>query len=146
MPDVEEKNKDATVEQETASPMPSSTNLTPSVEETVTYTEDQVVKLVSERHSKLDQKIAEQEKWLQMANTEIAKGKEARTKLAELMDTPDSELAKVEGGVDVAKERAKLREEMRTLTSQKEAHDWEWIGRQELIQKADDMAKLAVLV
>lgn len=145
MSDVEEKEKDAIADQETASPTPSSTNLTPSAEEPVTYTEDQVVKLVAERHGKLDQKIAEQMKWLGLANDEIAKGKDARTKLAELMDTPDMALTKVEGGVDVAKERAKLREMEKTLLSQKESNDWEWLGRQELLQKADDMARLIVI-
>jgi len=145
MSDVDEKERDASVDQVTASPEPSVPNLTPSAEEPVTYTEDQVVKLVAERHGKLDKTIAEQRNWLALANKILSDERGAKAKLDELMSTPDEALAKVEGGVNVVEERAKLRKREQDLKAQKEAIDWEWIGRQELIQKADNMAKLVVL-
>lgn len=143
--DVEEKTKDANADQAAASLVPSSTNPTPSVEGPVTYTEDQVATLVSEKHGKLDKQIAEDKKWLALATKELADSKVAKTKLAELMDTSDDALAKADGGVDVTKERAKLREMSATLTAQKESQDLEWLGRLELIEKADNMAKLVVI-
>lgn len=136
---------DATVNP-TDAVMPSTGTPEPSAGEAkTTFTLEEVTKMVNERHSTLDSKIAAMQAEVnlgRLAGVELAATK---SKLSAIDDTSDDLLAKTEGGVDVAKERQKVREERRLFEEQKQKQDWEWLSRQDALLQADNLAKLVTL-
>ena len=142
MQDVKDENTDAKQEQVTASATPSVDAQTPSVEGTqpAMYTEEQVNQKVNEKHSALDKQIAEQRKWLNLAQLNTDELAATKAKLAELEKIPDSALTSAEG-VDFAKERAKLHEKEVALQAKLDAANWDWLARQEVIEASEKATK-----
>lgn len=140
--DVTTENTDAKQDQATASDTPSVDVGIPSVEGTqpAMYTEEQVQKLVNEKHGALDKQIAEQRKWLNLAQLGSDELAATKAKLAELDKVPDSALTTAEG-VDFAKERAKLHEKEVALQAKLDAANWDWLARQEVIEASENATK-----
>lgn len=148
MQDAKIQEKDAPV---SLVPTDTSAPLTPGLEPSaipvvaVTYTEAEVEAKIRERHSTLDRQIATQQNYLKIASKFDADLKEAKAKIRELTETPDAALSAVEGGVEITKERARLKELERQLGEEKEALNWIQLGRQAELEVADSVAREASL-
>jgi len=141
--DVKVDNTDVVQDQAAASDTPSVETPTPSAEETqapATFTAEQVATMMNERHSTLDKQVAERQKWLNLASMKIGELTEDKNKL-QSSQVSDAALSAVDGGVDIARLRAELKEKELALKAQTDSQNWEWLGRQEVIEAAEKTAK-----